>query len=102
MSSALSVSSPFVETDWDRRLDTMLADLESGSGSTNPVQQYSSSQQFSSQQSYSYSTQQISQSSSKQVIHSNQQQIIQQKNTQRQQQEQIQSQQSNQSTSGKV
>ena len=55
--TALSVTSPFLESDWDRRLDTMLQDLETGSSSQGVVQQQ---QQFQ-QSSYSFSsTQQTS------------------------------------------
>lgn len=57
--TALSVTSPFPESDWDRRLDTMLQDLETGTNNNGTVQQQFSSQQ----QSYSFSSSQQSSSS---------------------------------------
>ena len=51
--TALSVTSSFPDSDWDRRLDNMLEDLETSNGA---VQQFSSQQQQQSSFSFSSST----------------------------------------------
>ena len=61
----MSVTSPFPESDWDRRLDTMLQDLETTNGSAGG--QMAKGNSFTQQQSSSYS---FSSSSSSQQMSS--------------------------------
>ena len=63
--TTVSVTSPFPESDWDRRLDTMLQDLETTNGSAGG--QMAKGNSFTQQQSSSYS---FSSSSSSQQMSS--------------------------------
>jgi len=88
----VSVTSPFPESDWDRRLDTMLQDLETTNGSAGG--QMAKGNSFTQQQSSSYSF--SSSSSSQQMTSSSNSRGQQQQHSQSMQQHSHQSSGTNQ------